>query len=120
MNQWVGCQDRLRGEGGDETDGQVARGGQVEACFWRGEGEGWVDRCGGGGFGEGVCVVRVEIVVVGLVVGRGRRGGGGWGEEVRGEDVGFEGLAGGGQEEGGAVGGPVEGCEDGGSGGSCW
>ena len=65
-------------------------------------------------------MVGVEVVVVVVLVGvmpRGGRGGGGGGEEVRGEDVGFEGLVGGGEEEGGAVGGPVEGCEDGGVGG---
>lgn len=78
-----------------------------------------MDRRCAGRFGEGVAVVGVQCVVVGLLVvlpSGGRRRG----EQVRGQDVGFEGLVGGGEEEGGAVGGPVEAREDGVVGGSCW
>ena len=44
-------------EGGEQTDGQGSRGGDVEACGRVGEVVGGVDVCCGEGFGEGVRAV---------------------------------------------------------------
>ncbi len=91
-DEWVGCEDPVGGEGGEEADGEGARGREGEAGGRVGEGVGGVEGGCGDWFGGAVEGVGVE--------GGGVRGG----EEVGGQDEGAEGEVGGGGEEGGAVG----------------
>lgn len=62
--------DYARCEGGNEADGEGARGEEVEGCWGVGERVGGVDGCGVWGFGERVCRIGDEGFRVG------------WGEEV--------------------------------------